>query len=131
MIAVPLFADQDLYAYRIQVQELGVYLEVRGLSQETLDEAVHAVMTRPEYKKNMAARARLIKDRPMSPVDTAVYWTEFVIRHDDMSAFKPMALEQSPFVRQMFDVFLALVAVALLVPALLAYVIVICLRKLS
>lgn len=33
------------------------------------------------YRNNAQRRSKLIHDRPIKPLDLAVYWTEFVIRH--------------------------------------------------
>ena len=44
LIAMPLFADQDLSAYRIHAQEIGVAVEIRTFSQEGFDAAVHEIL---------------------------------------------------------------------------------------
>lgn len=33
------------------------------------------------YANNMKKVSEIYKDRPMSPMDTAIYWIEYVIRH--------------------------------------------------
>ncbi len=47
---------------------------------------------------------KLFRDRPMSPVDTAVWWTEYVMRNDDTSHLRPAGHDQSWFVRRQIDV---------------------------
>jgi len=47
VIAMPLFADQDFQAYRVQAQEIGVRLEAALFSQEILDEAVWKILNNP------------------------------------------------------------------------------------
>ena len=43
-------------------------------------------------------------DRPMSPVDTATYWLEFVLRHQNTRSLKP--LNALPWWQQkMLDIF--------------------------
>jgi glucuronosyltransferase len=44
LIALPLFADQDFSAYRIQAQEVGVAVELREFSEEVLDSAIHEIL---------------------------------------------------------------------------------------
>ena len=56
----------------------------------------------------------------MSPLDTAVYWTEYVFRHGDCAHMKPLAVHQSWWQRRLLDVWLfifsfILVAIALVV----------------
>jgi glucuronosyltransferase len=50
--------------------------------------------------------SNLFKDQPMKPVDTAVYWTEYILRHDDLSHLKPVGREQTWFQRRLLDVWL-------------------------
>jgi len=107
LLALPLFADQDLSAYRIHAQELGVRLEANYLNQEMMDSAMGDLINNPKYKRNMGIRSKVFRDRPRSPVDEAVYWTEFVLRNDDTSALKPMLLEQSFWTRTSLDVYIA------------------------
>lgn len=45
LIAVPLFADQDVNAYRIQIQEVGLTLEIKGLDQTRMDSTVEEILT--------------------------------------------------------------------------------------
>ncbi|CAG7832969.1 unnamed protein product, partial [Allacma fusca] len=46
-------------------------------------EALSQVLNNPKYAKNMKVMSEIFRDRPMSPIETAVYWTEFVLRHED------------------------------------------------
>jgi len=48
LIALPLFADQDLTAYRIEAQEIGIRLEARDLSQELMDRAMGEIIYNPK-----------------------------------------------------------------------------------
>jgi len=49
LIALPLFVDQDLSAYRIQAQEIGIRLEARDFTQEALDTAIGEIILNPKY----------------------------------------------------------------------------------
>jgi len=44
VVAMPLFADQDAQAYRIQAQKIGVYVEAAELTQGMLDEAISEIL---------------------------------------------------------------------------------------
>ena len=72
----------------------------------------------------MVTRSKIFQDRSQSPVDEAVFWTEFVLRQDDTSALKPMLLDQPWYVRTSLDVYTVYVFVAIIPPLLLAYFIV-------
>lgn len=40
----------------------------------------------------------------MGPVDTAVWWTEYVLRHEDTAHLRPAGNDQYWFVRRQIDV---------------------------
>ncbi|CAB1420915.1 unnamed protein product [Pleuronectes platessa] len=44
-------------------------------------EAIQEVLTEPSYRLNMQRLSRLHRDQPMKPLETALFWIEFVIRH--------------------------------------------------
>ncbi len=49
LMVVPLFADQDYNAYRIEAQEVGTLVEIRGMTEETLVNAVDKVLKNDKY----------------------------------------------------------------------------------
>ncbi|KAI4899765.1 hypothetical protein NFI96_020963, partial [Prochilodus magdalenae] len=44
-------------------------------------QAVRDVLYEPSYRENMQRLSRLHRDAPIEPLDNAVFWTEFVMRH--------------------------------------------------
>lgn len=79
----------------------------------------------------MVSLSRKFKDRPAKPVDTAVWWTEYVLRHDDHSDLKPLGMYQNWFVRRSLDVWafvFTMILIALLTVSYVAIKILKCLR---
>ena len=52
----------------------------------------------------MKKASAVFKDRPMKPVDTAVWWIEYVLRHGDTSFLMPAAVHQTWYQRRLIDV---------------------------
>ena len=48
----------------------------------TLTEAIKDVITNPSYHSKISAVSAAFRDQLNSPVDRAVFWTEYVIRHN-------------------------------------------------
>ncbi len=46
----------------------------------------------------------VLRDQPMGPLDKAVWWTEYVLRHKDTSHLKPSGFEQWWWQRRLLDV---------------------------
>lgn len=56
------------------------------------------------YKKNVELTSKRFLDRPQSPVDTAVWWTEYVLRQEDTSFMKPLGVNLSWYQIRLLDV---------------------------
>jgi hypothetical protein len=56
-----------------------------------------------------------MKDRPMKPIDSAVYWIEHVIRHKGAPHLRSAGLDLKWYQREMIDVIGFLVFVAVVV----------------
>jgi hypothetical protein len=54
-------------------------------------------------------------DQPLKPIDTAVYWVEHVIRHKGASHLRSAGLDLKWYQREMIDVILFLISVAVTV----------------
>ncbi len=45
------------------------------------------------YEENAKFQSKLFKDRPLGPMETAIYWTEYVMRYGGASHLKSAAME--------------------------------------
>ena len=52
----------------------------------------------------MKELSKLAKDRPMSAVDTAVWWTEYILRTDDASHLKSQGIHQAWWERRLLHI---------------------------
>lgn len=77
-------------------------------------------MTR--YKKNVERVTDQFLDRPMKPVDTAVWYTEFVLRQESTDYLRSRNPELSFFVRRQLDVWLLILFVTISANSIAIYV---------
>ncbi|CAL8137624.1 unnamed protein product [Orchesella dallaii] len=125
MICFPIFAEQEYNANAMVQKGYGIKLELIGLKEDELTDAVSKILNDDSYKKSVVRVARLFTDRPMSPLDTAVWWVEFLLRNPDSTEFiRPLSVRQSWWVRRQLDVwaFVFLVAIVIIsIPLLILY----------
>lgn len=69
----------------------------------------------------MARLGRLVRDQPMRPVEKAVWWTEYVIRHGGADHYRYPAAHMSFLVYHYYDVVGAAVLLAIALLAALHY----------
>jgi glycosyltransferase involved in cell wall biosynthesis len=81
VLGVPIFGDQKANIPNAVAAGYAVQLELSDLNEETLGQALNEILNNPKYSENAKMRSRLLHDQPMSPMDTAVFWVEHVIRH--------------------------------------------------
>ncbi|KAG8034237.1 hypothetical protein G9C98_001321 [Cotesia typhae] len=114
MIGMPLFADQftnvDLYVSK----KIAIRLDYTDMTESKLDHALNEILHNPIYKETMKKVSEKFKDGPMSPLDTAIYWIEYVIRHGK-TALRSPAVNMYWWQVALVDVYVFLTITALII----------------
>ncbi|XP_043361702.1 UDP-glucuronosyltransferase 1A3-like isoform X2 [Dermochelys coriacea] len=113
MVLMPLFGDQMDNAKRIESRGAGVTLNVLEMTSKDLSDALNAVINDKSYKENIMHLSALHLDRPVHPLDLAVYWVEFVMRHKGAQHLRPAAHDLNWIQYHSLDVIAFLLAVVL------------------
>ncbi|XP_045650033.1 UDP-glucuronosyltransferase 1-6-like isoform X3 [Ursus americanus] len=113
MVMLPLFGDQMDNAKRMETRGAGVTLNVLEMTSEDLANALKTVINDKSYKENIMRLSSLHKDRPIEPLDLAVFWVEFVMRHKGAPHLRPAAHDLTWYQYHSLDVIGFLLAVVL------------------
>lgn len=71
------------------------------------------------YRKKVQEKSLLFRDRPQTPLETAIFWTEHVIRHGDAPELRSVAVNLTWFQHCLLDIMaLILLAMVTLIAAL-------------
>jgi len=73
------------------------------------------------YQKNAKIASRRFKDRPMSPSESVVYWTEYVLRHKGASHLKYHALNLTWYQYLLVDVICTFLFIVFVVSSIIYY----------
>ncbi|CAG7719914.1 unnamed protein product, partial [Allacma fusca] len=65
----------DLNIKRYVSAGLAVSLEILGIQEKDISEAVNTALNTPKLHENVKTMSRLFRDQPMSAIDTAVFWS--------------------------------------------------------
>ncbi|CAB1346495.1 unnamed protein product [Coregonus sp. 'balchen'] len=95
MVMLPLFGDQGDNIHRMAVRGVGEVLNI--------------------YKEKMLKLSAVHKDRPIEPLDLAVFWVEFVMRHSGAEHLRPAAHDLNWIQYHSLDVFTLLLTIVLIV----------------
>ncbi|XP_062054731.1 UDP-glucuronosyltransferase 2C1 isoform X3 [Lepus europaeus] len=81
MVGIPLFGDQPDNIARVKAKGAAVDVDLRIMTTSSLLKALKEVINNPSYKENVMKLSRIHHDQPLKPLDRAVFWIEFVMRH--------------------------------------------------
>ncbi|XP_068197210.1 UDP-glucuronosyltransferase 1A5-like [Antennarius striatus] len=115
MVMLPLGAEQPDNARKFAQKGVGVVLDIQTLTTEILLQGLSDVINNTRYKQNVRRLSTLHRDRPVDPLELAVFWTEFVMRHRGAPHLRPAALHLHWVQYFCLDVITLLLAALLLV----------------
>ncbi|XP_061602210.1 UDP-glucuronosyltransferase 2A2-like isoform X2 [Cololabis saira] len=133
IVGIPFVFDQADNLNRLRAKGAARVMDVSDLDRETFQEAMQEVLNDPSYRMNMQRLSSLHRDQPMKPLDTALFWIEFVMRHKGAAHLRTESYRLPWYSYYSVDVIIFLVGVVLLVlctfAGLLKCLCSMCLRK--
>ncbi|XP_046947405.1 UDP-glucuronosyltransferase 2A1 isoform X5 [Lynx rufus] len=104
MVGVPMFADQPDNIAHMKAKGAAVEVNINTMTSGDLLNALRTVINEPSYKENATRLSRIQHDQPVKPLDRAVFWIEFVMRHKGAKHLRPAAHDLTWFQYHSFDV---------------------------
>ncbi|XP_058451968.1 UDP-glucosyltransferase 2-like isoform X3 [Malaya genurostris] len=121
MVVIPFNFDQFGNADKVVERGIGQKIWMEHLTTDGLREAILEVIGNKKYKRNIERLGKLVRDQPMRPVEKAVWWTEYVIRHQGASHYRYKAAQMPAWQYHYYDVMATLLVAALTVLAAVVY----------
>ncbi|XP_052454118.1 UDP-glucuronosyltransferase 2C1 isoform X2 [Carassius gibelio] len=116
MIGIPLFGDQADNLAHIKAKGAAVVMDnIKTTQPQELVDGLNAVINDPSYKENAMRLSRIHHDRPVKPLDEAVFWIEFVMRNKGAKHLRVEAHNLTWFQYHCLDVFAFLLTVLIVV----------------
>ncbi|KAJ4429922.1 hypothetical protein ANN_22126 [Periplaneta americana] len=110
LICIPFFGDQHLNVRKIEEEGAGVVLDLHKLTKHNVKELLTEIIYNLTYKENMKKLSKKLIDQPENPLDCAVWWVEYVIRHKGARHLRSAALDLTWYQYLLLDVIAFLVA---------------------
>ncbi|XP_053181073.1 UDP-glucuronosyltransferase 2A1-like [Scomber japonicus] len=95
IVGLPLLFDQDDNLFRMRAKGVAKVLDIGTLNKDNFLEVLKVVLYEPSYRKNIQELSRLHRDQPMKPLDRAMFWIEFVMRHKGAPHLKTNSYKMS------------------------------------
>ncbi|EDW02191.1 GH20036 [Drosophila grimshawi] len=81
VLGMPVYADQYLNINKGKVAGYALGVDYRTVTEEELRYSLTELLENPKYRDTMRRTSRIFRDRPLSAMDTAMFWIDYVIEH--------------------------------------------------
>uniref|UniRef100_A0A2H8TL16 2-hydroxyacylsphingosine 1-beta-galactosyltransferase n=2 Tax=Melanaphis sacchari TaxID=742174 RepID=A0A2H8TL16_9HEMI len=86
------------------------------ITEESFENAIKEVLSNSKFKETAKIQSQVFKDQPMKPIDRAVYWVEYIIKHGGAEHLKSDSLELNDVQYFLLDIsFIFLVLIGLII----------------
>ncbi|XP_055376130.1 UDP-glucosyltransferase 2-like [Condylostylus longicornis] len=118
MITVPVFVDQLRNSQKVVEDGIATEINFSKFTGESFHNALNDILHNEKYINNIKKQSEIFKDRPMKPLDTAIWWIEYVLRHPNPTHLKVPTLELGYFIANSYD----FISIVLLIVIFILYV---------
>ncbi|RXM28280.1 UDP-glucuronosyltransferase 2B20, partial [Acipenser ruthenus] len=113
IVGLPLLFDQFDNLLRMQVRGAAKVLEVTTLGSKDFLQALKEVLEEPSYQMNMNRLSSLQRDQPIKPMDSALFWIEYVMRNKGAAHLRTESYRMPWYAYYCVDVIVVLLAAVL------------------
>ncbi|CAI6362626.1 unnamed protein product [Macrosiphum euphorbiae] len=92
LLGFPFFFDQPRNIDNLVDAGMAISMDLFSVTKDTFFNAILEIVNNDRYQQNAKIASDRFKDRPMSPAQSVVYWTEYVLRHNGAPHLKSHAL---------------------------------------
>ncbi|XP_013097632.2 UDP-glucosyltransferase 2 [Stomoxys calcitrans] len=114
MLVLPIFFDQNLNANNAKEKGFALRLDMATLTEQQFKNSILELMKNRSYSEKIKEISQRYHDQPVKPMDLAIYWTEYVIRHGGAEHLRSPAQKMDFLQKHSIDTIGVLVMVAVL-----------------
>nr|CAI5843306.1 unnamed protein product [Callosobruchus analis] len=92
MVGMPFIGDQAMNVKRIAMLGIGVEEDPSKITESSIRSAIYKVIRNSTYKQKIKEWRNILEDQPMSSMEKAMFWTEYVIKHNGAPHLRPATL---------------------------------------
>ncbi|XP_034746504.1 UDP glucuronosyltransferase 5 family, polypeptide D1 [Etheostoma cragini] len=112
VLGIPLFFDQYDNLLRLQERGAGKIIQLADVNGDSFEQGINKVLYHDSYRQNMQRLSRLHRDQLVAPMDQAIFWVEFVMRHKGAPHLRTEAYKMPWYAYHCLDVLLLILTTA-------------------
>ncbi|XP_066146784.1 uncharacterized protein [Euwallacea fornicatus] len=82
MLMIPFYGDQKANTERCVDLGIAETIKFSSFTEEELEEKLRNLLSNRSYLHNIEKQSKILYDQPMKSLDVAIYWIEYVLRHN-------------------------------------------------
>lgn len=111
LLGIPIFGDQSMNMLKAVSKGYGLMIGYSEITEEKVTQALNAILNDKKYQETAKLISSRFNDRPMSPKESVVYWTEYAYRHKGAKHLRATATELSFIQLKSIDVYAVLLLI--------------------
>ncbi|XP_037050885.1 UDP-glucosyltransferase 2-like [Bradysia coprophila] len=111
LVGIPMLGDQPSNMKKAEKKGFAIPLDFNTLTEEILLNAINKAINDPSYRQTVKKLSSVFLDQMEKPLDRAVFWIEYVLRHHGAVHLRSAARELNYFQYFSVDVFVIFVAI--------------------
>jgi len=129
IVGIPLAGDQIVNVKESAYKHIGVQVDWHEMTEESLYSGIMTVLEDKSYQDSVSQLSDLIMDQPQHPLERAIWWLEYLLRHPQNINMRPVVHHLSWAQYFLLDVLAFFLFVVLVVILLVWNVCKICFRR--
>ena len=109
VLGIPIFGDQRMNMAKAVTRGYGLQVFPEEITEEKVHETLSELLANPIYQNNAELIASQFNDRPLTPKETVVYWTDYAVRHKGAPHLKALGNSLGYLQLHLIDVYLVLI----------------------
>ncbi|XP_075147163.1 UDP-glycosyltransferase UGT5-like [Haematobia irritans] len=108
ILGIPIVSDQHMNVKNAVNAGYALTLVLKEITMESFKSAIEELWTNPKYTQTVQRLSKRFRDQPLTPLDKALYWVEYVLRHEGAPHMRNAGQDLSFIEYHNLDVFLLL-----------------------
>lgn len=115
VLAIPVYGDQKMNMAKAVASGYGLKMDIENITESETSSFINEILTNPKYVNNANLISARFTDRPMTPKEAVVYWTDYAVRHKGAQHLKAAGNSLSFIEFHLIDVYAVFTVVGLFI----------------
>ncbi|RZC42789.1 UDP-glucuronosyltransferase 2B9, partial [Asbolus verrucosus] len=115
LIGMPFMGDQPLNIQKLVEAGIAVAVDPVSVTKDELKNAIIEVAENSKYRNKIKEVRDILYDRPMTGLEKAIWWSEYVIRHKGAKHLRSSTADISWFHYLLLDVVLVVISISIII----------------